>query len=203
MDFNWLGVAFVADDVPNKNKIELMIADKADELREKAQEEFDAFLDGLGLEQAMGVIVPKTSRGQNETKTAAACDAEDLQEKALAKAYDKLLEKYRSNFRNNEVMHSDLSDNGFREREIDGIMNNNPSTADMCKFVEYACMLHEHHNSIDQLGRIILKLTGVAITDRNLLIRIMTGQIVDEHGAVRTSQVYCGTMFDLHRKVKQ
>lgn len=61
MDYNWLGVAFVDEDLPNHKKIEEMIDKKADELREKAQEEFHKFLDEQGLEQVMGVIVRKGS----------------------------------------------------------------------------------------------------------------------------------------------
>ena len=61
MEYNWLGVAFVSEDVPDHKKIQELIDDKAEELRTKAQEELDAFLDDMGLEQVMGIIVKKGS----------------------------------------------------------------------------------------------------------------------------------------------
>ena len=57
MEFNWLGVAFVSEDLPCE--IEEMVEQKMDELREKAMEEFDKFLNRNDLEQVMGVIVRK------------------------------------------------------------------------------------------------------------------------------------------------
>ena len=59
MDFNWLGVAFVSEDLPCE--IEEMVEQKMEELREEAMEKFDAFLDRNNLEQVMGVIVSKGS----------------------------------------------------------------------------------------------------------------------------------------------
>lgn len=59
IDFNWLGVAFVSENVPNYKEIEEKIENKMEELREKAMEEFDEYLDSLGLEQVMGVIKQK------------------------------------------------------------------------------------------------------------------------------------------------
>lgn len=61
MDYNWLGVAFVDEDLPNYKKIEELINKKTEQLRDKAMQEFDKFLDELGLEQVMGVIVEKGS----------------------------------------------------------------------------------------------------------------------------------------------
>ena len=61
MEFNWLGVAFVSEDVPNHAMVESILEDKMDTLRYKAQQEFDKILDEMGLEQVMGVIVPKGS----------------------------------------------------------------------------------------------------------------------------------------------
>lgn len=57
MEFNWLGVAFVSERLPIE--IGEMVEAKMEELREKAMEEFDRFLDRNGLEQVMGVIVGK------------------------------------------------------------------------------------------------------------------------------------------------
>lgn len=57
MEFNWLGVAFVSENLPCE--IEEMVEQKMDELREKATKEFDKFLDRNDLEQVMGVIVRK------------------------------------------------------------------------------------------------------------------------------------------------
>lgn len=59
MDFNWLGVAFVSEDLPCE--IEEMVGQKMEELREEAMKKFDAFLDRNNLEQVMGVIVSKGS----------------------------------------------------------------------------------------------------------------------------------------------
>lgn len=59
MEFNWLGVAFVSENLPCE--IEEMVNQKMEELKEKAMEEFDKFLDRNNLEQVMGVIVEKGS----------------------------------------------------------------------------------------------------------------------------------------------
>lgn len=61
MEYNWLGVAFVSEDLPNAKEIEELVDKKADELKEAAEKEFEAFLDNLGLEQVMGIIVKKGS----------------------------------------------------------------------------------------------------------------------------------------------
>ena len=59
MEFNWLGVAFVSEDLPCE--IEEMVNQKMEELREEAMKEFDAFLDRNDLEQVMGVVIRKGS----------------------------------------------------------------------------------------------------------------------------------------------
>lgn len=59
MEYNWLGVAFVAEDLPSK--IEQMVNCKMEELRDKAMQEFDHWLSENNLEQVMGVIVRKGS----------------------------------------------------------------------------------------------------------------------------------------------
>ena len=57
IDFNWLGVAFVSDRVPAETA--KTITDFMEALQERAQTEFSQFLDNLGLEQVMGVVLPK------------------------------------------------------------------------------------------------------------------------------------------------
>ena len=57
IDFNWLGVAFISDRVPAETA--KTITDFMEALQERAQTEFDQFLDNLGLEQVMGVVLPK------------------------------------------------------------------------------------------------------------------------------------------------
>lgn len=59
MEFNWLGVAFVDENLGKF--IEEIVNHKMEELREKAMQEFDAFLEKNNLEQVMGVIVQKDS----------------------------------------------------------------------------------------------------------------------------------------------
>jgi hypothetical protein len=56
-DSNFLGVAWIDDDLPKRthNKVNK----KMEELEEKACEEFNAWLESQGLEQAMGVIIKK------------------------------------------------------------------------------------------------------------------------------------------------
>ena len=59
MEFNWLGVAFVSDDLPCE--VEEMINEKMKELENEAVDKFNDFLDRNELEQVMGVIVRKGS----------------------------------------------------------------------------------------------------------------------------------------------
>lgn len=59
MEFNWLGVAFVDENLGKH--IEEIVNHKMEELREKAMQEFDAFLEKNNLEQVMGIIVQKNS----------------------------------------------------------------------------------------------------------------------------------------------
>jgi hypothetical protein len=59
MDFNFLGVAFVSEDLPIE--IEEMVNTKMEELQEKVCDEFNEWLDKNNLEQVMGVIVEKGS----------------------------------------------------------------------------------------------------------------------------------------------
>ena len=61
MEFNWLGVAFVSDNVQDSTKIEEELDEYCDYLRAKAQYELDKWLEARGLEQVMGVIVKKGS----------------------------------------------------------------------------------------------------------------------------------------------
>lgn len=59
MEFNFLGVAFISEDLPVK--IEEMVNVKMEELQDKISEEFNQWLDRNELEQVMGVIVKKVS----------------------------------------------------------------------------------------------------------------------------------------------
>lgn len=59
MAYNFLGVAFVDEELGAD--VEKLVENKMEELREKAMQEFDAFLDKNNLEQIMGVIVQKGS----------------------------------------------------------------------------------------------------------------------------------------------
>lgn len=61
MKFNWLGVAFVSDRVPEYEKVEAEMEEEMDRLRDEAQEQFNIWLEARGLEQVMGVIVLKGS----------------------------------------------------------------------------------------------------------------------------------------------
>lgn len=57
MDFNWLGVASVDENLPCETCE--MVEQKMEELKESAKKEFDTFLDRNDLEQVMGVVVRK------------------------------------------------------------------------------------------------------------------------------------------------
>ncbi len=59
MDYNWLGVAFVSDDLPKKTHS--LVEKHMDALYDNANRDFDRWLDEHGLERVMGVIVAKGS----------------------------------------------------------------------------------------------------------------------------------------------
>lgn len=59
--FNWIGVAFVSENVPNYQKVEDEVQEETDRLRDEAQEKLDEWLEARGLERVMGVIVTKGS----------------------------------------------------------------------------------------------------------------------------------------------
>lgn len=61
MNSNWIGVAFVSEEVPSREQVEDQLAEKVETLRQEAQSALDVWLNELGLEQVMGVIVPKGS----------------------------------------------------------------------------------------------------------------------------------------------
>lgn len=61
MKFNWIGVAFVSDEVPDHEIVEAEMDEEIDRLRDEAQKKFDNWLEERGLEQVMGVIVVKGS----------------------------------------------------------------------------------------------------------------------------------------------
>lgn len=56
LDFDWLGVAFVDDSVPDRKKFEDELCLKSEELLEQAKESLDEWLRERGLEQVMGMI---------------------------------------------------------------------------------------------------------------------------------------------------
>lgn len=55
MDYNWLGIAFISEDLPRK--AQKAIEKKMDEMEVQVNAEFDQWLEKSGLERAMGVIV--------------------------------------------------------------------------------------------------------------------------------------------------
>jgi len=57
MDFNFLGVAFVSDDLPKD--VESMVYRQMEKMQDKIRGEFEQWLDKNDLEQIMGVIVRK------------------------------------------------------------------------------------------------------------------------------------------------
>ncbi|OMD76889.1 hypothetical protein [Paenibacillus odorifer] len=61
LEFNFLGVAFIADDVPKRkaNKASVKMNEIIEKHKELAQKEFDDYLESRGLESAMGVVIPK------------------------------------------------------------------------------------------------------------------------------------------------
>jgi len=59
MNTNWIGVAFVSEEVPNREQVEDQLAERTEALRQEAQTALDAWLNEQGLEQVMGVIIPK------------------------------------------------------------------------------------------------------------------------------------------------
>ena len=70
MNTDWIGVAFVSEEVPNREQVEDQLAEKTEALRQEAQAALDTWLDKRGLEQVMGIIVPKGSiHSQKEEQT--------------------------------------------------------------------------------------------------------------------------------------
>lgn len=59
MDYNWLGVAFVSDDLPKH--IHSKVEEKMEQLREEIDEAFENWLSENGLECVMGIIIEKGS----------------------------------------------------------------------------------------------------------------------------------------------
>lgn len=57
MDYNWLGVAFVSDDLPPGTHI--LVERHMDALYDITNREFDRWLAEKGLERVMGVVVVK------------------------------------------------------------------------------------------------------------------------------------------------
>lgn len=64
MDYNWLGIAFLDDDLPEKTKkkVEAKMEElkvQMEEFEEKINVSFDDWLSENQLERAMGVIIKK------------------------------------------------------------------------------------------------------------------------------------------------
>lgn len=64
MDYNWLGIAFLDDDLPEKTKkkVEAKMEElkvQMEEFEEKINVSFDQWLSENQLERAMGVIIKK------------------------------------------------------------------------------------------------------------------------------------------------
>lgn len=57
MDYNWLGVAFISDDLPRKAR--KAVEKKMQDLEAQVNAEFDLWLGENGLERAMGVVIKK------------------------------------------------------------------------------------------------------------------------------------------------
>ena len=65
MNLNFIGVYFVSDEVENQEEVHELLERKAEELRTKAQEEFDDYVKSLGLSWEMGIVFdPKTLEEQ-------------------------------------------------------------------------------------------------------------------------------------------
>lgn len=66
MNLNFIGVYFVSDEVENQEEVHELLERKAEELRTKAQEEFDDYVKSLGLSWEMGIVFdPKTLEEQS------------------------------------------------------------------------------------------------------------------------------------------
>lgn len=57
MDYNWLGISFISDDLPSRTHRK--IESKMNELEGQVNAEFDQWLDKNGLERTMGVVIKK------------------------------------------------------------------------------------------------------------------------------------------------
>ena len=65
MNLNFIGVYFVSDEVKNQEEVHELLERKAEELRTKAQEEFDDYVKSLDLSWEMGIVFdPKTLEEQ-------------------------------------------------------------------------------------------------------------------------------------------
>ncbi len=64
MDYNWLGIAFIDDQLAPE--IHENIEKKMDELEEQVNAMFDQWLEENGLERAMGIIISKRETSQDK-----------------------------------------------------------------------------------------------------------------------------------------
>lgn len=60
MDYNWLGIAFIDDELAPE--VHEKIETKMDELEEQVNAIFDKWLEENGLERAMGITIPKNQK---------------------------------------------------------------------------------------------------------------------------------------------
>ena len=64
MDYNWLGIAFIDDDLAPE--VHEKIEKKMDELEDHVNTMFDKWLEENGLERAMGIIISKRETSQGK-----------------------------------------------------------------------------------------------------------------------------------------
>lgn len=57
MDYNWLGIAFISDDLPLETHSE--VEKEMDKLEAQVNAEFDKWLEKRGLERAIGAVIKK------------------------------------------------------------------------------------------------------------------------------------------------
>lgn len=57
MGFEFVGVYFVSDEVKNHEQVQKALEEKAEQLRDEAQQKFDDYVKSIGLRWEMGVIM--------------------------------------------------------------------------------------------------------------------------------------------------
>ena len=92
MNTNWIGVAFVSEEVPNREQVEDQLAERTEALRQEAQTALDAWLNEQGLEQVMGVIILKKTIQVNRGGTNVATLIIEMDGGLVNEVYSTLLE---------------------------------------------------------------------------------------------------------------